>query len=244
MPSYVNPSLPHSKVLEAVCGDNEEAVRMLEGFGISVISPESDSRLPKPVRSHADMLCCHIAPDFVYAYDKELPRKLESLGVKCAMAEHIPSDVYPEDAALNCAVLGKYLIANEKTASVQVLSHASSVGLEIINVRQGYARCTTAIIDENSVITADRGIVRALREKGIDVLLINPGGIELPGYGYGFIGGTCGKICDDTILFMGDPMTHPDGGMICDFISSKNIKIVHTEGNLFDFGGFIPVRCQ
>jgi len=112
----------------------------------------------------------------------------------------------------------------------------------IIDVNQGYARCSVAVIDKNSVITADEAIARKLSGEGFDVLRIRPGCIELPGYDYGFIGGCCGKLSSDKILFCGNPLNHPDGRLITEFIKSKDIEIITTdESNLFDFGGIVQI---
>ena len=85
------------------------------------------------------------------------------------------------------------------------------MGLELIPVKQGYAKCSLCIVSENAVITADEGLAYTLCRAGLDVLKIIPGCIRLPGYGYGFIGGCCGKLDAATMAFAGDPLTHPDG---------------------------------
>ena len=53
-------------------------------------------------------------------------------------------------------------------------------------------------------------IYKKLTRYGIDVLLIRPGYIELPGYPYGFIGGTNGNLSKDIIVFSGSLKEHPD----------------------------------
>lgn len=238
----VIPSLPHRAVKTALCGEND-AVQALEKLGISVIPVKTDERLPKPVSNHADMLCCHISERVIFSYDRTLVQKLLPLGIECRVSKHIPSDVYPLDAALNCARIGNLFAANTKTADKDVLDAAHEGSLEFVNVRQGYTRCSVAIVDECSVITSDLGVAQQLEKHGVDVLLIRPGYISLPGYDYGFIGGACGKTAPDTMFFAGDPNRHPDGKEISSFLSSKKVKIVHTQGDLLDFGGFIPVKC-
>ena len=106
---------------------------------------------------------------------------------------------------------------------------------------QGYAKCSCAIINENTVITADRSIANAL-DNFADVLLIKPGDIELPGYEYGFIGGCCGRLDKDKLAFYGDPYRHSSGREIVSFIEKHDCEPVSLKnGNLFDFGGFIPL---
>lgn len=238
----VYPSLPQGAVKAALCGDNADTVKLLSNYGIDVITIDSDKRLPRPVCSHADMLCCHLSEDIIFSYCQSVGKNMQKWGIECIVPDIVPQPIYPHDVALNCAVVGKYLVSNMKYACGELLAAAEKLGLELINVKQGYARCSIAIIDENSVITADKNIAVKLREKGIDVLLIRPGHINLPGYDYGFIGGTCGKIDKDKILFMGNPDLHPDGSSIRRFIESKGVAVIASEGKLFDFGGFIPIK--
>ncbi|MBP3414312.1 MAG: hypothetical protein J6L81_03825 [Clostridia bacterium] len=242
MQGLVYPSLPQGAVKTALCGDNADAVKLLSGHGIDVITIDSNKRLPKPVCSHADMLCCHLSEDIIFSYSKSAEDAVQKSGIECIVPDIVPQPIYPYDIALNCAVVGKYLVANLNYACGELLAAAQKLGLELINVKQDYARCSIAIIDENSVITADKNIAAKLREKGIDVLLIRPGHINLPGYGYGFIGGTCGKIAEDKILFFGNPDLHPDGSSIRRFIESKGISVIAADGQLFDFGGFMPIK--
>ena len=68
-------------------------------------------------------------------------------------------------------------------------------------------------------------------------MYIASGGISLPPYGTGFIGGASG-VDGDTVYFTGDIMTHPDGARITDALSSRGAKCVSLcDGGLFDVGG-------
>jgi len=87
--------------------------------------------------------------------------------------------------------MGSRLVCNEQAAAPELLEAARRMGLELIPVKQGYAKCSLCIVSENAVITADEGLAYTLCRAGLDVLKIIPGCIRLPGYGYGFIGG-CG----------------------------------------------------
>ncbi|MBQ0125453.1 MAG: hypothetical protein KBS59_03910, partial [Clostridiales bacterium] len=56
---------------------------------------------------------------------------------------------------------------------------------------------------------------------------------------YGFIGGACGNISENEILFFGDIEKHPSCEQIRDFCQKHGVKIISGKGNLFDFGGFV-----
>ena len=46
------------------------------------------------------------------------------------------------------------------------------MGYEIINVKQGYAKCSICVVSDNAIITADKGIAKAAIQNRIDVLEI------------------------------------------------------------------------
>ena len=54
--------------------------------------------------------------------------------------------------------------------------------LELIDVPQGYSKCSTVVLDERSIITYDRGIIKACEGRGLEVLEIRPGFVELADY--------------------------------------------------------------
>ena len=108
-----------------------------------------------------------------------------------------------------------------------------------MNVKQGYACCSIVPVDEDSIITADRGIARAAEAAGIRVLTVEAGHVELPGYDTGFLGGTSGRVGDE-IIFNGDLSAHPDFEAIRDFIGSRGLKIKYFESYpLRDIGSII-----
>ena len=76
--------------------------------------------------------------------------------------------------------------------------------IEIVNINQGYARCSTLILNNRTAVTADISIKNALEKNGAEVLLISSGDIKLEEYDYGFIGGASGKISDNTVVFFGN----------------------------------------
>lgn len=97
-------------------------------------------------------------------------------------------------------------------------------------------------MDENSIITADRGIAAAARKNRIDVLVIRPGFIALDGFPYGFIGGAAFKMAKETLAFTGTLDWHPDQAAIEEFLAARKIKPVYiTHYPIFDIGGVLPV---
>ena len=114
--------------------------------------------------------------------------------------------------------------------------------LTLIPVRQGYAKCSTAVVSEHAIITADSGIANAASLAGLDVLKLQPGYIHLDGYAYGFIGGTCGKLSASTIAFAGSVNRHPQAAEILKFLEQHQVQAISLyEGPLQDIGGILPL---
>ena len=146
------------------------------------------------------------------------------------------SQDYPNDVLFNACIVGNKLICNKKTVSNNILSAASEHGYEIINVNQGYTKCSICPVSDNAIITADKCIASACKKNGIDVLLISEGHISLLPYNFGFIGGTSG-VYRDSVYFCGALTSHPDGDKITDFCIKHGKKAVSlSKGDLEDVG--------
>src|SRR5690606_21807117 len=117
--------------------------------------------------------------------------------------------------------------------------------LEFVDVKQGYSKCSMAVIDERAIITADYPIYKELSKRGIDVLLIQPGHIVLEGYSYGFIGGATGNLSKDVIMISGSMKEHPDKLKIENFIKRYNKEIYWlSHEKIIDIGTIITLNCQ
>ena len=133
----------------------------------------------------------------------------------------------------------KYLFANVAHTSADVLEYARLCEYELVNVAQGYAKCSTLLLDE-AVITADTGIYRAAKERGIDALLISPGNIGIEKYDTGFIGGASAKIAEGKVAVFGNIEKHPDGENILGFAKKHDTQIISLgHSALFDYGGIV-----
>lgn len=210
-----------SKITEALKQDNFE-VRLLAPF----------SALESPTDTHADMLLldvnCKIFKHEDYLIDGEFESISEPMGAK-----------YPHDVLLNIAVVGSHAFCNVKHASKTVLKYLEDNGYTVHRVAQGYAHCSTCIVSDKAIITADEGIYTAACEIGIDALLIGAGSISLPPYGYGFIGGASG-VTDDAVYFCGSLEYHPDGERIRAFIEKYGKRVVELcDAPLADVGGIL-----
>ena len=177
-------------------------------------------------------------PDMFMFYDDVLfvEKNISIEGKKCEAIGH----KYPETVKFNIAKIGDYIICKYDMISEVIKEHIEHKGYTVINVNQGYSKCSTAIVGD-SFITSDKGIYDACRDKNINGLLIRPGYIELPDLDYGFIGGTCVSF-DDVVYFNGDVTRHPDYEIIKSFIEKIDKKIEYINIPLTDIGSFIIIE--
>ena len=172
-----------------------------------------------------------------------LKRLLENKDYNIILCKNNIDGKYPHCVALNCLYISGKLYGREEAIDVSVKNYCKGNGIEIVDVKQGYTRCSTAVIGKNSAITADSTIYNALTKNGIDVLKIDSGSIRLDGYDYGFIGGACTMIDDGTVAFFGDIKTHPNFRKIERFCIIHNVKIINLAENkpLTDVGGAVKI---
>lgn len=229
----------------AVIADNRicpQALSFLKAEGFEPILIPAANYLQEGVASHTDMLIfigfgkvfCH---ENYYKINREIINKIASFAnSEVCISSEPTGKKYPLDVLFNAALVGKRLICNEKTVSKLILTAASEQGCEIINVPQGYTKCSIAPVSANAIITADKAIAEACRNKGIDVLTVSEGHVSLPPYNFGFIGGACG-LYRDNVYFCGSIDNHPDGESIKEFcVKHKKSAVSLSDGELQDVG--------
>lgn len=190
-------------------------------------------KLSSPVASHADMLMFYSHPQSKTVMPKEYYENNKGLfyDIDALLALEEFEKEYPYDIRLDGCQVGKYLFCNEQFTSEQI-----KFGYEVINVKQGYAGCSVICLKGEGIISADGGICKKGKNLGLDVLQISQGGVCLPGYSYGFIGGAS-LVIENSVLFFGDITKHPDCKEIETFIKKHGMSVVNTESfPLTDFG--------
>jgi hypothetical protein len=198
-----------------------------------ILLPDFDL-LPTPVASHADMLMYKLR-DSLLAHNRYYYENPDLFnGVKITLTNEYISNTYPNDILLNALNLGGTVYCKADCISKYIRADAD----KIVNLKQGYARCSTCIVSNNAVITADRNIADIV---SADVLLIKEGHIKLDGYNYGFIGGASVKV-GDNILFFGDISVHPDYEKITEFCGKYGMKAVSlSDEMLYDYGSMVII---
>lgn len=227
----------------------KEIKNALSARGFKAFELARDGRLPSPIRSHADTLIFTLENKiFVsrayFEENRNLFGELEKRAYSIILCERELGGEYPEDIAFNVAVVGRYAFGRFDFVAQEIKRELVDRGYALIDVKQGYAKCSTAIISDNAIVTADSGIAKKAAALGIDVLKVSAaeGTIELDGYGYGFIGGAC-ALFDNTLYSCGNIELHPDFESIKTFCDAHGVSLCSlTDGKLCDVGGIIFIN--
>ena len=202
---------------------------LAEKYDIRYLAP--CDALDGPVSSHADMLVGVLDGRLLVTrsyYDRN--REL-FCGADVVITNEEYGKEYPHDVLLNFIDAGDVAVGSKKAVSAAVVK-------PVINVKQGYTRCSTLIFGKNAV-SADAGILSALSGLGYDTLEISAGGILLEGYDHGFIGGASFSDCS-TVCFFGSLSYHPDGERIRAFIDGHGFETAElSDTPLYDHGGAV-----
>ena len=219
----------------------------LSALGFEPIIMPPYHRLQEGVSSHPDMLVffCgnkYICNDEYYEIAKDVFEKINALGYSPIITNDLPQSSYPQDVLFNSLKLGNKILGLTKAMSKALTSLAEENSIELINVNQGYTKCSVCAISDNAIITADQGIAAAAKFCGIDVLKITDGNVDLKGYNTGFIGGASG-VFEDKVYFCGDIYRHPDTDNIIDFCAKHKKSCISLSNEaLFDVGSLFFVK--
>ncbi len=225
------------------CRMSSKCKEFLINNGYTIIEMPVSDVLDRAISAHPDMSAVKINDTWViYSNTKRL---FDFTGKKIIIDREVPANdklAYPHDIGLNCAVVGKNIICNSQYTEQAVLDLAHKSGFNVINVRQGYSKCSVCIIDDNAIITEDEGIAKKCSQYDIDVLLLKNRAVKLCGYDYGFIGGCSGLLSDGRIIFTGCIENHPEYHLIEAFCKKYGKTAVSmSDEPLYDVGSIFEV---
>lgn len=220
-----------------------DEINELNSLGISTIKLPANKMLDDEISNHADILSFNFCNKKLFV-DNCIKGELYSLSnsYDIVICDNIHSP-YPFDVSLNAAVLDNRLICNVNTVNKNILIAAKERNMQIINTKQGYTKCNLCVLNNNAVITEDKGLSSLLKKYQIDVLTLEPSYVYLSDKHYGFIGGASAKISDCEMYFSGDVSAHPQINDILQFLDKYNLKPVFNKNRpLRDFGGLIAIN--
>lgn len=237
-----NPFIPQNRAnLSIISGQaSVEIVDNLTNKGIEVVKTIKVESLSSEISYHPDLVLhpiAHntlvVAPEvFDYYSEKLRPHGLKIIKGKDSLRSH-----YPGDIKYNIFRIGGSYVHKKGYSDELIRNYYKKNGIDLIHVTQGYTKCSTLLVDDGSAITSDKKIAEKLRDAGYDILLIEKGWIELPGYEYGFIGGASGHISPKEMVLTGSLLCHPDKTKIEAFIKSKGITIIPlSKERIIDLG--------
>lgn len=241
----MKPNLPLKKAELCIVSEKEkDIIRSLENFGIRCIAMKLTEGFSTSVGSHPDLFFLPVNDKIFLASnaDSSVPYKLINSGFELVYVEDI-TEGYPTETKLNIALVGQYAVCCRANVPKTVIEYLVSSGFTVIDQKQGYSRCGICVVDSESIITSDKGIYNATKDK-INTLLINPGGVLLNGFDYGFIGGASVKLSEKVLGFFGRIEDHADYEYIRDFCSGRGVEVLSLVDDtpLRDIGGAVLLR--
>ena len=224
-----------------IMSDEKPDINESISFTYNIIPTDTINELLPFERRHADMQCLRINDTFFVLKEAvNLQNKLRSLGLNVITTEEDISSEYPKNVLLNAVYMKDKLYCKIESIADIVKEYCKKHGIKLINVKQGYTKCSTAVLCKY-FITADKGIFEVLTANGVEGLLIDSGDIGLDGVDYGFIGGSS-FFDNDTAYFTGDITQHKSYRLIKIFLIEKGIKMVSLcKNRIYDIGGFIVI---
>lgn len=225
----------------------------IESLGYEIIENGFNLDVYDEISSHVDIYYLK-AGDVVFS----APEKRGQVPFNTVNCVATVGGEYPFDVPYNVCIVGKNAIHNFKYTDNVVKFYLERHGYNLIDVEQGYSKCSTCVVDDNSCITTDIGIARKLLDAGIDTLYVSEPDIKLKTRAnkifvkestmsfvdsdmQGFIGGAMARLGDTVILF-GDISNLVNGTKIKNFVEKKGLKFHHFEGlDIVDYGGILEV---
>ncbi len=242
MMSFVEkPHLPQGKVRRIILGEKYKKVletALLER-NITPIWLKNNEFVDPRLAGHCDLMAVHLggrrlAARESAANDCELINNIELIKTD---DPKIPD--YPYDAGLNICIVGDKLIYAPNAADELITRLISGARL---CCKQGYTKCSVCVVDENSVITADKKIASIAAAAGMSVLTVSEKLAALDGFEHGFIGGASFKISRNEMAFTGVINAPDERSRIERFLNERGVSAVYlTDEPLFDIGSAIPI---
>lgn len=224
---------------------SEEEKNNLTKLGYNLLICPPNKNLYEAVCGHPDMLL-HVMDNKLILH-KDIPyeflQNLYSLRINILISQNSIEEKYPNDIILNAVSISNLFVHFTKFSDRTLINEAMRNNKKILSVKQGYTKCSTAIVNNNAIITSDIGIATAFKNENFDALLLPPGDIDLPGLNYGFIGGTCGLIEDGLLAFYGDLEYYTYGKEVLDFLKKHKVEpLFLKKGKLIDRGSIICIN--
>ena len=220
----------------------------LKSLGYNLIEVKKNNEIYPEISSHVDIFACKVKNKIIaekHVYDI-LKNKLKRDIIQGNSVVH---STYPNDINYNVCIVGNRAIHNFKYTDTKIIEELNKNKFELINVKQGYSKCSIAVINENSIILSDRGMYNNLKNSGLDILFLD----YIPDIKLfnenreysqknGFIGGAISRIGNNIVIF-GDLDKIDYDGKIKGFIKERNLDIIDFKKlDVIDYGGVVEQK--
>lgn len=218
----------------------DEECNNLHNLGLKIIKIPKAPALYDAINGHVDIQINILdEKNRLILINKDIPQEfkeqLKENNVNYIESTNTLGSKYPENIFLNALNSKDYFIHNLKYSDSAFKKYITDK--KIINVKQGYTKCSILPLRENVLITNDPGIHKTLSSDDFDVLLLPYGDIILEGFEYGFIGGVGGMISQDKLALFGDLNHYSYGKEVLKFLNDHNITPIYLKnGKLTDRG--------
>lgn len=227
---------------------NKEIEDNLKRLGMAVVKTIKCEDVDDSISYHPDIVIhplnhntLLIAPN-VFEYYREA---FSCSNIKLIKGEKVLQSKYPDDIAYNVGRLKDIAIHNFKYTDPVLKYYLEKEDIKLVDVKQGYSKCSLALISDDIAISSDKLIYNKLTSMNYKVLFIKHGHIKLEGQKYGFIGGTNGNISKNKVIFSGRLSSHPDAENIERFLSVNNIEAEFLSNEkINDIGTIITLYCK
>lgn len=223
---------------------DDKLKKIIENNNIDIIETLKCEDLDDPINDHPDMVIHPINyKNFVvyYKYYNYYYNKLNKYGINVIKSSNKLNKIYPNDIYLNVSRVGKYFFHKSGYIDKNLKTNLEK-NFQGIEIKQGYAKCSTLILKDNVVVTTDLKLNKKYKELGLVSYLLPPNKINLPGYDTGFIGGTCGNIGKDKVVFYGNLEKYEFKKELIKILHKENISYIYPNTETFlDRGSIIGI---
>ena len=247
MSQYIKvPNIPQCKVTCVIVDYriDKTSEQTLLNNNIKVLKTAKLNSLYDSVNGHPDMQIHHIG-DNLFVCEKSLVEYYQKLlpDASIVSGNNELQDKYPLDISLNCARVGNFIFHNLNFTDSKILEYYKTNGVKLINVKQGYSKCSVCVINENAIITSDIKIAEFALKNSIDAMFFDNKEIRLKGLSYGFIGGICGLIDKNLLAVNGNIERLTNYQSLLDFCQKYRTKVLSLNDSIpEDIGSILPIK--
>lgn len=228
---------------------SEKELNRLLSFGFNLIPTEKVSSLYEAVDGHPDMQFFRIEKKIIAHKDLKGNQMelLIKLGASIILGNSSLSLPYPKNIPYN-ALLAPDLMMHKLDSTdpvilSEILELKKSKAITLVNVMQGYSRCSCAYVGNNSYITEDIVMAEKLHLLGKEVFYRKHSNVYLEGFDFGFIGGAISLISfqgEELVFISGSLDSYFYGKELKEFLEQRSVRYECIgEGKLMDRGTVI-----